>query len=101
MPGKLVPEVRIELTTYPLPRGCATTTLLRRPEIPGSLKLTRPIRERVEETSFGAPQGAPGGGAARKSPPQKGVRWPFAEPPCACAQRACAAHGKGATRFAG
>src|SRR5579871_5156929 len=26
---KLVPEVRIELTTYPLPRGCATTTLLR------------------------------------------------------------------------
>jgi hypothetical protein len=33
----LVPEVRIELTTYPLPRGCATTTLLRRPEIPGCL----------------------------------------------------------------
>ncbi len=29
--GKLVPEVRIELTTYPLPRGCATTTLLRHP----------------------------------------------------------------------
>jgi hypothetical protein len=28
---KLVPEVRIELTTYPLPRGCATTTLLRHP----------------------------------------------------------------------
>ena len=28
---RLVPEVRIELTTYPLPRGCATTTLLRRP----------------------------------------------------------------------
>jgi hypothetical protein len=27
--GELVPEVRIELTTYPLPRGCATTTLLR------------------------------------------------------------------------
>ena len=27
--GNLVPEVRIELTTYPLPRGCATTTLLR------------------------------------------------------------------------
>src|SRR5262252_8391541 len=26
---RLVPEVRIELTTYPLPRGCATTTLLR------------------------------------------------------------------------
>ena len=25
----MVPEVRIELTTYPLPRGCATTTLLR------------------------------------------------------------------------
>jgi hypothetical protein len=28
---ELVPEVRIELTTYPLPRGCATTTLLRHP----------------------------------------------------------------------
>ena len=27
----MVPEVRIELTTYPLPRGCATTTLLRLP----------------------------------------------------------------------
>ena len=27
----MVPEVRIELTTYPLPRGCATTTLLRHP----------------------------------------------------------------------
>ena len=27
----LVPEARIELATYPLPRGCATTTLLRRP----------------------------------------------------------------------
>src|ERR1700744_480166 len=27
--GKLVPEERIELSTYPLPRGCATTTLLR------------------------------------------------------------------------
>ena len=26
-----MPEVRIELTTYPLPRGCATTTLLRQP----------------------------------------------------------------------
>lgn len=26
---KLVPEERIELSTYPLPRGCATTTLLR------------------------------------------------------------------------
>jgi hypothetical protein len=24
-----VPEERIELSTYPLPRGCATTTLLR------------------------------------------------------------------------
>ena len=28
---KLVPEERIELSTYPLPRGCATTTLLRLP----------------------------------------------------------------------
>src|SRR5579864_6181859 len=27
----LVPEERIELSTYPLPRGCATTTLLRLP----------------------------------------------------------------------
>ena len=27
----LVPQVRIELTTYPLPRDCATTTLLRQP----------------------------------------------------------------------
>ena len=26
---KLVPQDRIELSTYPLPRGCATTTLLR------------------------------------------------------------------------
>ena len=25
----MVPEERIELSTYPLPRGCATTTLLR------------------------------------------------------------------------
>ena len=25
-----MPEERIELSTYPLPRGCATTTLLRR-----------------------------------------------------------------------
>ena len=25
----MVPQVRIELTTYPLPRDCATTTLLR------------------------------------------------------------------------
>lgn len=34
--GKMVPVVRIGLTTYPLPRGCATTTLhrhLRRPGI--------------------------------------------------------------------
>src|SRR5690348_10017701 len=30
----MVPEVRIELTTYPLPRGCATTTLLRLPGFP-------------------------------------------------------------------
>ena len=29
--GKMVPQVRIELTTYPLPRDCATTTLLRQP----------------------------------------------------------------------
>ena len=29
--GKLVPQDRIELSTYPLPRGCATTTLLRHP----------------------------------------------------------------------
>jgi hypothetical protein len=28
---ELVPQVRIELTTYPLPRDCATTTLLRQP----------------------------------------------------------------------
>src|ERR1700722_10721434 len=28
---EMVPEVVIETTTYPLPRGCATTTLLRRP----------------------------------------------------------------------
>ena len=27
----MVPQVRIELTTYPLPRDCATTTLLRLP----------------------------------------------------------------------
>jgi hypothetical protein len=27
----MVPQVRIELTTYPLPRDCATTTLLRQP----------------------------------------------------------------------
>ncbi len=27
---RLVPQARIELATYPLPRGCATTTLLRR-----------------------------------------------------------------------
>jgi hypothetical protein len=27
----MVPEERIELSTYPLPRGCATTTLLRHP----------------------------------------------------------------------
>ncbi len=27
-----MPEERIELSTYPLPRGCATTTLLRRSE---------------------------------------------------------------------
>ncbi len=27
----VVPQVRIELTTYPLPRDCATTTLLRQP----------------------------------------------------------------------
>lgn len=26
-----MPEERIELSTYPLPRGCATTTLLRHP----------------------------------------------------------------------
>ena len=26
---KMVPQDRIELSTYPLPRGCATTTLLR------------------------------------------------------------------------
>src|SRR5207302_377564 len=28
---RLVPQDRIELSTYPLPRGCATTTLLRQP----------------------------------------------------------------------
>ena len=31
--GKLVPQDRIELSTYPLPRGCATTTLLRQPKL--------------------------------------------------------------------
>src|SRR5205823_7487821 len=35
----LVPEVRIELTTYPLPRGCATTTLLRRSQGEGRARM--------------------------------------------------------------
>ena len=41
----LVPEERIELSTYPLPRGCATTTLLRRPrraERPGAEAIAQP-----------------------------------------------------------
>src|SRR4051812_21456916 len=37
----MVPEVRIELTTYPLPRGCATTTLLRHPNV-RSVPVDRP-----------------------------------------------------------
>ena len=38
---KMVPQVRIELTTYPLPRDCATTTLLRQPWYRGLTRLIR------------------------------------------------------------
>jgi hypothetical protein len=45
----MVPQDRIELSTYPLPRGCATTTLLRRtigPKARGSVAIAQAPGER-------------------------------------------------------
>ena len=55
----MVPQDRIELSTYPLPRGCATTTLLRRTigrEARGSVAIAhdsgeRKVAERTAEAA--------------------------------------------------
>jgi hypothetical protein len=38
---RLVPQDRIELSTYPLPRGCATTTLLRQSNTGGTARINQ------------------------------------------------------------
>ena len=49
---KVVPQVRIELTTYPLPRDCATTTLLRHPWYFRTLK-PEPLKPSKQTASQG------------------------------------------------
>jgi hypothetical protein len=85
----LVPEVRIELTTYPLPRGCATTTLLRQTAKPAlksrdEATAAAPIAEGVTEEKSG--QHPPNcttrkaGGSAEAEPQAPQDRVGFREP---------------------